>query len=102
MSRSELRDRVFARQAKDGLCLPVSDIDAMLRNIIEQITKALVAGQRVEIRGFGSFSMRHRKARLGRNPQNGEPIGFAERYVPHFKPGDALRTRVDEAMHAGS
>jgi len=62
---------------------------------------ALVQGQRIEVRGFGSFSVNHRPARMGRNPRSGESVAIPDKRVPHFKPGKALRERVDSAASNG-
>ena len=58
------------------------------------MVKSLRKGERIEIRGFGSFSLRYRKPRVGRNPKSGQSVSIEERYVPHFKPGKNLKERV--------
>ncbi|MDO9141942.1 MAG: integration host factor subunit beta, partial [Methylobacter sp.] len=63
--------------------------------IIEQMNQALSSGERIEIRGFGSFSLHLRPPRMGRNPKTGESVALSKKYVPHFKPGKELRDRVD-------
>ena len=63
--------------------------------MIEHLSMALADGSRVEIRGFGSFSLHYRAPRIGRNPKTGEAVALAGKYVPHFKPGKDLRERVD-------
>jgi integration host factor subunit beta len=60
------------------------------------MTKALSTGDRIEIRGFGSFSLRYRRPRIGRNPKTGMTVNINERYVPHFKPGKNLKKRVNK------
>ena len=60
------------------------------------MTRALSSGERIEIRGFGSFSLRYRKPRIGRNPKSGMKVNINERYVPHFKPGKNLKKRVNQ------
>ena len=60
------------------------------------MTRALSSGERIEIRGFGSFSLRYRKPRIGRNPKSGMRVNINERYVPHFKPGKNLKKRVNQ------
>ena len=62
------------------------------------MTKALSSGERIEIRGFGSFSLRYRKPRMGRNPKSGAKVHISERYVPHFKPGKNLKKRVNQGI----
>jgi integration host factor subunit beta len=63
--------------------------------ILERMTKALVSKQRIEIRGFGSFSLHYRAPRTGRNPKTGDSVTLSGKYVPHFKPGKDLRDRVN-------
>lgn len=91
MNRSELIERI----AKKLDPLPVKDVELSIRTIMEQLTDSLASGERIEVRGFGSFSLHHRPPRTARNPKTGEPVSLAEKYVPHFKPGMALRDRVN-------
>ena len=74
--------------------LPYKDIELAIKTIIESMIDSLKKGKRIEIRGFGSFSLRYRKSRIGRNPKSGETVNIDERYVPHFKPGKDLKERV--------
>ena len=74
--------------------LPYKDIELSVKTIIESMIDSLKKGKRIEIRGFGSFSLRYRKSRIGRNPKSGESVNIDERYVPHFKPGKDLKERV--------
>ena len=74
--------------------LPYKDIELAIKTIIESMIDSLKKGKRIEIRGFGSFSLRYRKSRMGRNPKSGESVNIDERYVPHFKPGKDLKERV--------
>ena len=74
--------------------LPYKDIELSVKTIIESMIDSLTNGKRIEIRGFGSFSLRYRKSRIGRNPKSGESVNIDERYVPHFKPGKDLKERV--------
>ncbi len=71
------------------------DIETIVATVFEEITKALEKGNRVELRGFGAFSVRHRAARHGRNPRTGEAVEVKAKSVPFFKAGKALRERVD-------
>jgi integration host factor subunit beta len=91
MNRSDLVNAMAARFAH----LEHRDAELAVRAILEAMAHALVRGQRIEIRGFGSFSVSHRPARLGRNPRSGEQVAVPEKRVPHFKPGKALREQVD-------
>ena len=72
------------------------DAELSVKTIIDSLGKTLSEGGRVEIRGFGSFSLNHRPARLGRNPKTGEKVNVPEKYVPHFKPGKELKIKVDK------
>ena len=72
------------------------DAELSVKTIIDSLTNTLSKGGRVEIRGFGSFSLNHRPARLGRNPKTGEKVNVPEKFVPHFKPGKELKIKVDK------
>ncbi len=91
MTKSELIE-VLARQQPN---LALKDVESAVKCIIEKMNQALSSGERIEIRGFGSFSLHLRPARLGRNPKTGESVSLSKKYVPHFKPGKELRDRVD-------
>ena len=82
--------------AKEQDQLPYRDIELSVKTIIESMVNSLKKGQRIEIRGFGSFSLRYRKSRVGRNPKSGQSVNIEERYVPHFKPGKSLKERVKQ------
>jgi integration host factor, beta subunit len=69
-----------------------------VKTIIEHMAQTLASGERIEIRGFGSFSLHYRAPRIGRNPKTGESVGLSGKYVPHFKPGKELRERVNASM----
>ena len=72
------------------------DAELSVKTIIDSLGDSLRKGGRVEIRGFGSFSLNHRPARLGRNPKTGEKVNVPEKFVPHFKPGKELKIKVDK------
>ncbi len=91
MTRSELVEELAARFSQ----LTQRDAEHSVKAILDAMNDALVRGHRIEIRGFGSFSVNHRAPRLGRNPRNGESVDIPEKRVPHFKPGKALRESVD-------
>ncbi len=93
MTKSELIESLYKKLPH----LAYTDVEMAVKTIIESMTDALGSGQRIEIRGFGSFSLHHRPARMGRNPKTGESVALQEKYVPHFKPGKELRERVNEA-----
>ena len=95
MTKSELIERLAQRQ----MHLMQKDVELSVKLIIDRMSDALESRERVEIRGFGSFSNHERPARLGRNPKTGESVEIPAKTVPHFKPGKELRERVnaDEA-----
>jgi integration host factor subunit beta len=82
--------------AREQNQLPYKDIELSVKTIIDSMTQSLKKGERIEIRGFGSFSLRYRKPRVGRNPKSGQSVSIDERYVPHFKPGKNLKERVKQ------
>lgn len=94
VTKSELIERVASRQAQ----LPMKDVESAIKSILDQMAESLEEGRRIEIRGFGSFSLHYREARTGRNPKTGEAVELAAKYVPHFKPGKELRDRVNDAL----
>lgn len=72
-------------------------VDVSVRELLDLMSNALVEDDRIEVRGFGSFSLHHRKSRVGRNPRTGEQVSVAAKAIPHFKPGKALKEAVDNA-----
>ena len=94
MTKSELIEKIAISQDQ----LPPRDVEQAVRMILERMTKALVGKQRIEIRGFGSFSLHYRAPRTGRNPKTGDSVILSGKYVPHFKPGKELRDRVNKGM----
>ncbi len=75
--------------------LPQGDVESAVKSMIEQMSNTLSSGERIEIRGFGSFSLHYRPPRVGRNPKTGDSVELSSKYVPHFKPGKELRDRVN-------
>ena len=98
MTKSELIEKIAAVQGQ----LSARDIELAVKMILDYMAEALAEGERIEIRGFGSFSLHYRSPRLGRNPKSGEKVELAGKYVPHFKPGKELRDRVNLGMAAES
>jgi integration host factor subunit beta len=94
MTKSELIERIADRQEQ----LSVKDIELSVKMILEYMSQILSVGERIEIRGFGSFSLHFREPRTGRNPKTGETVQLTGKYVPHFKPGKELRDRVNESL----
>ena len=93
MTKSELIELLARKQDH----LPQKDVELAVKCVLEQMSRTLATGDRIEIRGFGSFSLHFRPPRVGRNPKTGDSVELAGKYVPHFKPGKELRTRVDES-----
>lgn len=93
MTKSELIERIAESQPH----LAQKDVELAVKCMIEQMSEALATGGRIEIRGFGSFSLHFRPPRVGRNPKTGDTVQLAGKHVPHFKPGKELRDRVNEA-----
>jgi len=91
MTKSELIARLAQRYPQ----LVAKDAEYAVKTILDAMSEALVRGHRIEIRGFGSFSINRRPPRMGRNPRSGEQVLIPEKLVPHFKPGKALREAVD-------
>ncbi len=93
MIRSELVTKV----AEKNPHLTLRDVESIVAVVFDQITSALSEGRRVELRGFGAFSIRDREARTGRNPRTGSAVSVDAKRVPYFKPGKELRERLNKA-----
>lgn len=93
MTKSELIELIARKQTQ----FSQKEVELAINQILDSMIDTLSEGDRIEIRGFGSFSLHHRKARLGRNPKTGEKVELSEKRVPHFKPGKSLRDRVDDS-----
>ena len=94
MTKSELIERLVAKQSQ----LSIKDVELAVKTMLEHMSQTLAAGERIEIRGFGSFSLHFRAPRVGRNPKTGEAVELAGKNVPHFKPGKELRDRVNQGI----
>jgi integration host factor subunit beta len=94
MTRSDLITVLASRFPS----LVAKDAEIAVKEILDAIGIALAQGDRVEIRGFGSFRLNYRPARTGRNPKSGEPVAVAEKYVPHFQAGKEMRERVEQSV----
>ena len=94
MTKSELIERIAMSQAQ----LSTKDVELAIKCVLDQMVEGLAAGERIEIRGFGSFSLHFRAPRVGRNPKTGEKVDLSGKYVPHFKPGKEMRDRVNEGL----
>ena len=95
MTKSELIEMVAKKQRH----LPAKDVELAVKHLLELMSQSLANGGRIEIRGFGSFSLHFRPPRMGRNPKSGEAVALSGKYVPHFKPGKELRERVNANQH---
>ena len=94
MTKSELIERIALRQTQ----LSTKDVELAVKCVIDQMVDGLAGGERIEIRGFGSFSLHYRAPRVGRNPKTGEQVNLAGKHVPHFKPGKEMRDRVNDSL----
>lgn len=96
MTKSELIEVLAKKQSH----LSYRDVEQAVKTLLEHMSEALAGGERIEIRGFGSFSLHERPPRVGRNPKTGEPVHLPGKWVPHFKPGKELRERVNLGRRA--
>ena len=97
MTRSELIELMASRQDQ----LSAKDVELAVKLIIDHMAETLAGGERIEIRGFGSFSLHYREPRRGRNPKTGDSVELEGKHVPHFKPGKELRERVNRPLKSG-
>lgn len=95
LTKSELIDQITEKQSQ----LSAKDVELAVKIIVEEMSKTLSNGGRIEIRGFGSFSLHYRESRTGRNPKTGDAVSLSGKHVPHFKPGKELRERVNNSRH---
>lgn len=91
-----IKSELIAKIAEANPHLYHRDVERIVSTIFDEITSALVKGKRVELRGFGAFSVKTRPARIGRNPRTGEKVNVAEKHVPYFKTGKDLRERLND------
>ena len=96
MTRSELIELMASQQNQ----LTMKDVELAVKLMIDHMAESLSTGDRIEIRGFGSFSLHYREARKGRNPKTGDAVELEGKHVPHFKPGKELRERVNRSIRA--
>ena len=94
MTKSELIELLNQRQRH----LKAEDVEFGVRTLLDMMSASLASGGRIEVRGFGSFSLHYRPPRTGRNPKTGEAVALPAKYVPHFKPGKELRERVSDVL----
>ena len=91
MNKSELIENLASKSPT----LPIKVVESAVKEVLEQLSSSLEQANRIEIRGFGSFSLHFRQPRTGRNPKTGEQVKLEAKAVPHFKAGKVLRERVD-------
>ena len=94
MTKSELIESLVWKQSQLGY----RDVELAVKTMLEHMGQKLASGERIEIRGFGSFSLHYRPPRVGRNPKSGDAVSLPAKYVPHFKPGKELRERVNNGV----
>ncbi len=94
MTKSELIEILARKQGH----LPQKDVELAVKSLLEKMSQTLSGGDRIEVRGFGSFCLHFRPPRSGRNPKTGESVLLSGKYVPHFKPGKELRERVNNGL----
>ncbi len=90
-----IKSELVARISEQYPHLYQRDIEAIINRILNEVGDALGRGDRIELRGFGAFSVRHRKSRLGRNPRTGKSVQVSEKSVPFFKMGKGMRERLN-------
>jgi len=93
--RSLTKSDLIESLARNQSHLPPKDVELAVKSILEKMSQELASGERIEIRGFGSFSLHFREPRIGRNPKSGDAVALSGKHVPHFKPGKELRERVN-------
>ncbi len=98
MTKSEL----ITRLAEANPHLLHRDVELIVATVFDEIAEALAQGNRVELRGFGAFAVKHREARAGRNPRTGETVDVSEKWIPFFKSGKQLRLRLNEGEDPGA
>ena len=94
MTKSELMHRIAQKQSQ----IVERDVERAVKMMLDQMAACLASGGRIEIRGFASFSLRFRPARVARNPRTGTTMSLPARHAPYFKPGMRLRERVDQGL----
>ncbi len=94
MTKSELIEQLIDQNQQ----LSIKDVELAVKTMLDHMTESLSEGERIEIRGFGSFCLHYRAPRVGRNPKTGDSVALSAKYVPHFKPGKDLREQVNNSL----
>ena len=102
MASALTKSKLIARISKENQQLSPRDVELAVKTLIDYMADTLAEGGRIEIRGFGSFSLHFRAPRVGRNPKTGASVKLHGKYVPHFKSGKELRERVNDSMFDAS
>lgn len=97
MTKSELIEKLAATYTN----ISYRDIEYAVKSTLDYLSNSMSIGRRIEIRGFGSFSLHYRAPRTGRNPKTGDAVNLSGKYVPHFKPGKEMRERVNQSLIDG-
>lgn len=97
-NRTVTKTELIESLARKQNHLAYKDVELAVKSLIEKMSQTLALGERIEIRGFGSFSLHFRPPRIGRNPKTGDSVALAGKHVPHFKPGKELRERVNNGI----
>lgn len=96
-----IKSELVARLAERNPHLYQRDVEHIVNAVLDEVTTALTRGDRVELRGFGAFSVKNRPARTGRNPRTGQKVAVTEKYVPFFKTGKEMRERLNDGVDLG-
>ena len=102
MASALTKSKLIARISKENQQLSPRDVELAVKTLIDYMADTLAEGGRIEVRGFGSFSLHFRAPRVGRNPKTGASVKLHGKYVPHFKSGKELRERVNDSMFDAS
>jgi len=94
-----IKSELVQKLAEDNPHLFTRDIERIVATVFDEISGALANGDRVELRGFGAFSVKHREARIGRNPRTGEAVAIEEKWTPFFKAGKEMRERLNKPQN---
>lgn len=97
MTKSELIEKLASTYTQ----ISYRDVEYAVKAVLEYLANSMSIGRRIEIRGFGSFSLHYRAPRTGRNPKTGDTVSLSGKYVPHFKPGKEMRERVNQSLADG-
>ena len=97
---SLIKSKLIEKLTQQNNHLYTRDLERVVNTIFNEITQSLADGKRVELRGFGAFSVQHRSARVGRNPRSGESVNIQEKWTPRFKTGKELRLRLNNKVNS--